>query len=323
MLRLHFLQHWFNLSDPAAERGERVPGETTILNFRHLLERHDLTQALFGRMNAYVIARIAGKGWVDRRCDDHRRTEFGPEPDREARSGDAPDPERSTVVFRHEAAYRCGQQDQVDSLHDHDRSQRARRGCAGRIAARQESRFTGQADRGQRATIRKHAPSARDFTNVVLDAVLELRVPFDPDNAVSECAAQWCRNGTSKVAGDRYAGEWPVARFCEHGIPFEQPGRQKSHLYHGGARASYQLTGRGFDRSCTWWHEDVANAPPAVFFRARSRSQASAAEAIDLRTEGQPAPMPIVSHAIFAVQTVDDHGAAAIVYAELPPLPRH
>jgi len=31
---------------------ERVPDETTILNFRHLLERHDLTQALFDRMNA-------------------------------------------------------------------------------------------------------------------------------------------------------------------------------------------------------------------------------------------------------------------------------
>jgi IS5 family transposase len=69
MLRLHFLQHWCNLSDPAAEEAlydsiamrqfvgidlgrERVPDETTILNFRHLLERHDLTQGLFDRMNA-------------------------------------------------------------------------------------------------------------------------------------------------------------------------------------------------------------------------------------------------------------------------------
>jgi transposase, IS5 family len=69
MLRLHFLQHWCNLSDPAAEERcmirspyasssasisgrERVPDETTILNFRHLLERHDLTQGLFDRMNA-------------------------------------------------------------------------------------------------------------------------------------------------------------------------------------------------------------------------------------------------------------------------------
>ena len=59
MLRGYFLQHWFNLSDPAAEealydspalrrfagvdlgRGP-APDETTILNFRHLLEKHDL-----------------------------------------------------------------------------------------------------------------------------------------------------------------------------------------------------------------------------------------------------------------------------------------
>jgi len=36
---------------------ERVPDETTILNFRHMLERHDLTQVLFDRMNAYLASR--------------------------------------------------------------------------------------------------------------------------------------------------------------------------------------------------------------------------------------------------------------------------
>src|SRR6266700_5165574 len=74
MLRIYFLQQWFNLSDPAAEEAlydslsmrrfvgidlgrEPVPDETTILNFRHLLERHDLTQGLFDRMNAYLASR--------------------------------------------------------------------------------------------------------------------------------------------------------------------------------------------------------------------------------------------------------------------------
>ena len=74
ILRLHFLQHWFNLSDPAVEEAlyesvsmrrfvgidlgrEPVPDETTILNFRHLLERHDLAQALFERVNAYLASR--------------------------------------------------------------------------------------------------------------------------------------------------------------------------------------------------------------------------------------------------------------------------
>jgi IS5 family transposase len=59
MLRIHYLQQWFGLSDPAMEEalhdvplyrefakldgvGARLPDETTILRFRHLLERHDL-----------------------------------------------------------------------------------------------------------------------------------------------------------------------------------------------------------------------------------------------------------------------------------------
>jgi IS5 family transposase len=65
MLRLYCVQQWFNLSDPAAEDAlydseairrfvgveladDRVPDESTILRFRHLLERHHLTAQLFG-----------------------------------------------------------------------------------------------------------------------------------------------------------------------------------------------------------------------------------------------------------------------------------
>ncbi len=64
MLRIYFLQQWFNLSDPQAEDAiydsesmrrfarvelgdEVVPDESTILRFRHLLEQHRLTQAIF------------------------------------------------------------------------------------------------------------------------------------------------------------------------------------------------------------------------------------------------------------------------------------
>src|SRR4029079_8211099 len=67
MLRLHFLQHRFHPADPAAEEAlyaslsmrrfvgidlghEPVPDETTILNFRHLLERHGLGKPLFDRV---------------------------------------------------------------------------------------------------------------------------------------------------------------------------------------------------------------------------------------------------------------------------------
>src|SRR5258705_785030 len=64
MLRIYCLQQWYNLSDPGAEEAlydiqsmrafaglelgrDAIPDETTILNFRHLLERQDLTKAIF------------------------------------------------------------------------------------------------------------------------------------------------------------------------------------------------------------------------------------------------------------------------------------
>jgi len=72
MLRIHFLQHWFELSDPAAEEAlydsramrqfvgidlgkEPVPDETTILKFRHLMESHNLGDQLFHLVNEYLI----------------------------------------------------------------------------------------------------------------------------------------------------------------------------------------------------------------------------------------------------------------------------
>jgi len=71
MLRIYFLQHWFNLSDPGAEEAlyesrsmcrfvgidlgrEPVPDETTILNFCHLLERHELGDPLFQSVGEYL-----------------------------------------------------------------------------------------------------------------------------------------------------------------------------------------------------------------------------------------------------------------------------
>lgn len=71
MLRIHFLQHWFELSDPAAEEAlydsramrqfvgidlcrEPVPDETTICKFRHLMEQHNLGDELFRLVNVYL-----------------------------------------------------------------------------------------------------------------------------------------------------------------------------------------------------------------------------------------------------------------------------
>ena len=74
MLRVYCLQQWYNLSDPGAEEAlydiqsmrafcglelgrDAIPDETTILNFRHLLERHDLTKAIFTAVAEYLAAK--------------------------------------------------------------------------------------------------------------------------------------------------------------------------------------------------------------------------------------------------------------------------
>ena len=74
MLRIYFLQQWFNLSDPQAEDAiydsesmrrfarvelgdEVVPDESTILRFRHLLEQHGLTHGIFDAVADLLEAR--------------------------------------------------------------------------------------------------------------------------------------------------------------------------------------------------------------------------------------------------------------------------
>lgn len=71
MLRIYFMQQWFNLSDPAMEDAlydsesmrrfagielseDAIPDETTILRFRHLLEKHYLTQAIFAQIRSLL-----------------------------------------------------------------------------------------------------------------------------------------------------------------------------------------------------------------------------------------------------------------------------
>ena len=74
MLRIHFLQQWFNLSDPAMEEAlydmalfrqfvgldateEILPDESTILRFRHLLEVHNLSLQVLATVNATLVAK--------------------------------------------------------------------------------------------------------------------------------------------------------------------------------------------------------------------------------------------------------------------------
>jgi len=71
MLRIYFLQQWFNLSDPGVEEAlyesvsmlrfarvdlgrEGAPDETTVCKFRHLLEKHKLGEKLFTAVNTFL-----------------------------------------------------------------------------------------------------------------------------------------------------------------------------------------------------------------------------------------------------------------------------
>ena len=74
MLRIHFMQQWFNLSDPAMEDAlhdvplfrdfaglggwdDRLPDESTILRFRHVLEKHKLAEQILKTVNDLLGAK--------------------------------------------------------------------------------------------------------------------------------------------------------------------------------------------------------------------------------------------------------------------------
>ena len=124
MLRIYFLQQWFNLSEPAVEDSlydiesmrrfcgielgdNAVPDETTILNFRRLLERHHLTEAIFKAVNKLLsdqclLLKVRHPG----RCHDHQCPVLDQKRRPGTRPRNDPDAERQPVVFRHEGAYR-------------------------------------------------------------------------------------------------------------------------------------------------------------------------------------------------------------------------
>lgn len=184
MLRLHFLQHWFNLSDPAAEEAlydslsmrefvgidlgrEPVPDETTILNFRHLLERHGLGKKLFARVNEYLASRgvkVAGGTIVD--------ATIIAAPSSTKNQAKSRDPEmhqtRKGQQWYFGLKLHIGVDSKTKLIHSlmttaanvHDGK------VLGELLHGDETRVYGdQAYRGHQEVIRAHAPNAKDFTN--------------------------------------------------------------------------------------------------------------------------------------------------------------
>jgi transposase, IS5 family len=184
MLRIYFLQQWFDLSDPAVEEAlyesgsmrqfagidlgrEPAPDETTVLKFRHLLEQHDLGRALFERVHTHLEARgvrisrgtivdatiinapSSTKNALKQRDPDMHQTRKGQQWYFGMKAHIGVD--SKTKLIHAVVATAANVHDAIvlpDLLHG------------------EETRVWGdQAYRGQTAVIRKHAPNARDFTN--------------------------------------------------------------------------------------------------------------------------------------------------------------
>ena len=184
MLRIYFLQQWFNLSDPGAEEAlydsltmrrfvgidlgrEPVPDETTLCKFRHLLERHDLGSALFQRVHEHLEQhglKLSAGTIVD--------ATIIHAPSSTKNAAKARDPEMHQTRKGNQWYFGMKAHIGVDSRTKLIHSVVA---TAANVADAtvlpdllhgDETRVWGdQAYRGQRAVIREHAPNAKDFIN--------------------------------------------------------------------------------------------------------------------------------------------------------------
>lgn len=183
MLRIYFLQQWFNLSDPAAEEAlydslamrefvgidlgrEPAPDETTILRFRHLLESHDLGRRLFAEVGRHLQAqglKIATGTIVD--------ASIIAAPSSTKNKDGARDPEMRQTQKGNQWYFGMKAHLGVDSktklIHGvavsaanvHDKH-----GLAHLLHGRERRVYGDTAYAGQKALLKQHAPHAKDFT---------------------------------------------------------------------------------------------------------------------------------------------------------------
>jgi IS5 family transposase len=184
MLRIYFLQQWFNLSDPGAEEAlydsptmrrfagidlgrEPVPDETTLCKFRHLLEQHELGSALFQQVHEHLAQRglTLSAGTIVDASIIHA-------PSSTKNAAKARDPEMHQTKKGNQWYFGMKAHIGVDSR---SKVIHAVVATAANVADAtvlpdllhgNEARVWGdQAYRGQREVIREHAPNASDFTN--------------------------------------------------------------------------------------------------------------------------------------------------------------
>jgi hypothetical protein len=172
----------------------------------------------------------------------------------------------------------------------------------------------------------------------VLDRLLEIRPPFDPEVAVAQCASVLRDYRVLSVQGDHYAGLWPVARFAEHGITFEQCARPKSDLYMDllplfnarriellesnrllrefcGLERKTSRSGRDSVDHIPGSHDDNANAVAGLLVQLDlDRRPLLTSAAVAFPVTRKPVPLPEVAQWVASVTCVDKEGGSASVY---------
>ena len=184
MLRIYFLQQWFDLSDPAVEEAlydsasmrrfvgidlgcEPVPDETTVCRFRHLLEAHDLGSRIFEDVHRYLEAKglkISTGTIVDATIINA--------PTSTKNAGKARDPDMHQTKKGNQWYFGMKAHIGVDSrtkiIHTVVATAANVADCTvlPDLLHGEERRVWGdQAYRGQTDAIKAHAPQAKDFTN--------------------------------------------------------------------------------------------------------------------------------------------------------------
>ena len=66
---------------------------------------------------------------------------------------------------------------------------------------------------------------------LVMDAIREIKAPFDPESAVEEIAQLLALYKVDETTGDRYSGQWCVQTFEKRSIKYEHSEQNKSQLY--------------------------------------------------------------------------------------------
>jgi hypothetical protein len=145
----------------------------------------------------------------------------------------------------------------------------------------------------------------------VLDGVLEIRPPFDPETAVAECAVLLRWFGVSRATGDRYAGEWPRARFPEHGIEFEQSARPTQLV---GLERRTARSGKDSIDHAPGGRDDLANAVAGVLVGLGLDRRPALVRSRDLLADDQPVPVPAICNAVVAVLAAGQDGDCAVTY---------